>query len=266
MTPRTKAIVAVHLYGQPADMDALQRIADSAGVALDRGRRAGARRSLPRSDAPARSAEPRCFSFYPSKNLGAFGDAGAVVTNDPELAERIRILRDLGQVRKYEHVVAGHNERLDTLQAAVLRRKLPHLDAWNDVAARGGSGLRERARAARPRPPNRGGGAGARLAPLRRSARPSEIVFGRRSPTTGVATGLHYPLPLHLEPVLACLGYRRGEFPVAEDWSLRGFSLPMFAGIEQAEIDAVCRGGRTRNALITPPRSSAGDVRLADDE
>jgi dTDP-4-amino-4,6-dideoxygalactose transaminase len=163
-----------------------------------------------------------------------------VVTDDPAIAEHVRRARDLGQVRKYEHVLAGYNERLDTVQAAVLRRKLPHLDAWN--ASR-------RAAAA---------GYGAALAELDIDlpveaderehvwhlyvARSSERDAVRAAlGEAGVATGLHYPLPLHLEPVLADLGHRRGEFPAAEDWSFRGFSLPMFAGIEKREVAAVSR-------------------------
>jgi len=237
LSERTKAILAVHLYGQPADMDALRRISDSSGVALieDAAQAHGARYGGSRAGSLGRAA---CFSFYPSKNLGALGDAGAVVTNDEDLAERIRLLRDLGQARKYEHVVPGHNERLDTLHAAVLRRKLRHLDGWNDS--------RREAAAAY----------GEALAVLDVDV-PAEAV-GRehvwhlyviraadrdrlRSSLAdlGIATGIHYPLPLHLEPVLASLGHRRGEFPVAEDWTSRGLSLPMFAGIESSEIDAV---------------------------
>ena len=167
LSPRTKAIIAVHLYGQPADMDALQEIADSAGIALieDAAQAHGARYRGRRVGSLGRAA---CFSFYPSKNLGALGDGGAVVTSDPELAERVRILRDLGQVRKYEHVVAGHNDRLDTLHAAVLRRKLPHLDEWNASRRAAAAAYGEVLADLDLDLPIEGGGAGARLAPLRR--------------------------------------------------------------------------------------------------
>jgi len=237
LTSRTKAIVAVHLYGQVADMDALQRVADSAGVPLieDAAQAHGARYRGRRAGSLGRAA---CFSFYPSKNLGALGDGGAVVTNDPELAERIRILRDLGQARKYEHVVAGHNERLDTLQAAVLRCKLRHLDAWNASRRTAAATYRRALAALELDLPTEAEGREHvwHLYVVRSSDRDrlrSSLAEG------GVATGLHYPLPLHLEPVLARLGHRQGAFPVAEDWSLRGFSLPMFAGLEEAEIEAV---------------------------
>ena len=241
LTPRTKAILAVHLYGQPADMDALQSIADSAGVALieDAAQAHGARYRGRRAGSLGRAA---CFSFYPSKNLGALGDAGAVVTSDPDIAERVRILRDLGQVRKYEHVLAGRNERLDTLQAAVLRRKLRHLDTWN--------ASRRAAAAAYGRilddldldldldlPTEAEGREHVWHLYVVRTADRDRVRSSLAD--AGIATGLHYPLPLHLESVLAALGHERGDFPTAEDWSLRGFSLPMFAGIEQAETAAV---------------------------
>ncbi len=128
--PQTKAVVAVHLYGQPADMDAVRRIADRHGLLVvedacqAHGARYRGRRASSLGDAAA-------FSFYPSKNLGAFGDGGAVVTSDDGLADAVRVLRNYGQRRKHEHVVKGYNNRLDTLQAALLRVKLRHLDEWN---------------------------------------------------------------------------------------------------------------------------------------
>jgi dTDP-4-amino-4,6-dideoxygalactose transaminase len=237
ISERTKAVIAVHLYGQPADVDRLQIVADDAGVPLieDAAQAHGARNRGRRVGSLGRIA---CFSFYPSKNLGAFGDAGAVVTDDAEIAERVRLLRDLGQRRKYDHVLPGHNDRLDTLQAAVLRTKLVHLDEWNATrraAARAYAELLE----------------GLELElPVEADDREhvwhlyvvrSDDRDGLREALAGlgVATGLHYPLPLHLEPVLAGLGYRAGQFPAAEDWTSRGLSLPMFAGIRSSETAAV---------------------------
>ena len=237
LTPRTKAIIAVHLYGQPADMDALREIAHASGVALieDAAQAHGARYSGRRAGALGRAA---CFSFYPSKNLGALGDGGAVVTDDPELAERIRVLRDLGQVRKYEHVVAGHNERLDTLQAAVLRCKLPHLDEWNASRRAAAAAYQEAlADLDLDLPIEAEGREHAWHLYVVRSSNRDRLRASLAA--NGVVTGLHYPLPLHLETVLAGLGYARGAFPVAEDWCFRGVSLPMFAGIERPEIAAV---------------------------
>ncbi len=237
VTSRTKAIIAVHLYGQPADMDALQAIADPAGIALleDAAQAHGARYRGRRTGTFGRAA---CFSFYPSKNLGAFGDAGAVVTNDAELADRVRLLRDLGQARKYEHVLLGHNERLDTLQAAVLRCKLEHLDRWNEsrraaaeLYAEALSGLNVELPVVADDREHVW-----HLYVIRRADRDDlrSALAERR-----VATGVHYPLPLHLEPSLAFLSHRRGDFPVAEDWASRGLSLPMFADIEASEIARV---------------------------
>lgn len=237
VTDRTKAILAVHLYGQPAEMDVLQSIADSAGIALleDAAQAHGARYRGSRAGSLGRAA---CFSFYPSKNLGALGDAGAVVTDDPELGERIKLLRDLGQARKYEHVVPGHNERLDTLHAAVLDRKLPHLDGWNDSRRAGAAEYAEALSGLDLDVPLEAAGREHvwHLYVVRAAARDDlRASLGE----LGIQTGIHYPLPLHLEPVLASLGYRRGEFPVAEDWTSRGISLPMFAGIESSEVAAV---------------------------
>jgi dTDP-4-amino-4,6-dideoxygalactose transaminase len=248
-TERTRAVVAVHLYGQPADLDPLLRTADERGFAVIedacqahgatyRGRRVGA------------IGRAGCFSFYPSKNLGALGDAGAVVTDDEELAERIRRGRDLGQVGKYEHVQLGHNERLDTLQAAVLRRKLPLLEGWNELRRRHADAYRLAL-------------SGLELE-LPHEAEEREHVWhlfvvrtserdGLRAvlADAGVATGLHYPVPLHLERVLERLGHGPGDFPAAEDWARRGLSLPMFPELQPAEIERVAaaialssRGGR----------------------
>jgi dTDP-4-amino-4,6-dideoxygalactose transaminase len=237
LTERTKAIVAVHLYGQPADLEPLGRLADAAGVALieDAAQAHGARYRGRLIGSFGRAA---CFSFYPSKNLGAFGDAGAVVTNDGELAEWIRRSRDLGQVAKYEHVLPGHNERLDTIQAAVLLCKLRHLDGWNEARRATSAAYRDALRGLPLDCPVD--------APDREHVwhlyvirlRDRDHVRARLS-AHGIGTGLHYPLPLHLEPVLTGLGHARGDFPVAEDWSDRGLSIPMFAGMEGGEVDAV---------------------------
>lgn len=239
LTERTKAIVAVHLYGQPAEMDALRAIAARAGVSLieDAAQAHGARY---RGRRVGSLGEAACFSFYPSKNLGALGDAGAVVTDDVAIAESVRRARDLGQVRKYEHVLAGYNERLDTVQAAVLRRKLPHLDAWNASRRAAAAAYAERlAQLELDLPVEADDREHVWHLYVVRSGERDSIRAALAE--AGVATGLHYPLPLHLEPVLAGLGHRRGDFPVAEDWSFRGFSLPMFAGIEEREVAAVSR-------------------------
>ena len=239
LTPRTRAVIAVHLYGQAADVDTLLDLAEHYGFdvledacqahgATYRGRRVGA------------LGRVGCFSFYPSKNLGALGDGGAVVTNDAGLADRLRKLRDLGQARKYEHVLPGHNERLDTLQAAVLRAKLPYLEGWNEARRRHARAYDERLADSPVEPPL--------VAPDREHVwhlyvvRSSERERIRSSlAAEGIQTGLHYPVPVHLQEAFASLGCRAGDFPVAERWSREGLSLPMYPELELAEIETAAR-------------------------
>jgi dTDP-4-amino-4,6-dideoxygalactose transaminase len=239
VTSHTRAVIAVHLYGQPADMEPLLELAAHHGfdVLEDACQAHGARYRGRRVGALGRAG---CFSFYPSKNLGALGDGGAVVTNDAELAGRLRKLRDLGQARKYEHVIQGYNERLDTLQAAVLRVKLRYLDQWNEARRHHASQYADRL-----------AGTGLLL---------PETVDGRehvwhlyvvRGPdrdglrasldAVGIQTGLHYPVPVHLQVAFESLGYDAGAFPIAEQWSRNGLSLPMFAALQESEVAAVAR-------------------------
>jgi dTDP-4-amino-4,6-dideoxygalactose transaminase len=235
--PRTRGVLAVHLYGHPANMAPLQELCARHGLflledsaqahgALYRGRRTG---SL---------ANAAAFSFYPSKNLGAYGDGGAVTTDDGELAERIRLLRNLGQSSKYVHVADGWNERLDTIQAAVLRVKLRHLDRWNALrrehAEAYGDGLAE---------------TGVRTPAAANWAEHVWHIFAVRTPrrdelrsalgAEGIATGMHYPVPLHLQPALASLNSKVGAFPVTEALANELLSLPMFPELEPDEIRRV---------------------------
>lgn len=226
ITEKTRAIMPVHLYGQPADMDPIMAIARKHGLRVIedaaqghggyyRGRRVG---SL--GDAAG-------FSFYPGKNLGAYGDGGAVVTNDPDLADKIRLLRNLGQRVKYQHEIKGFNRRLDTLQAAVLRVKLPYLDGWNAA--------RRQAAAAYTR----------HLAglPLITPACPADIepvyhlyvirsqqrdALQQQLKEANIATGLHYPTPIHLQGSYRELGHSQGDFPVTEQLAGEILSLPMY--------------------------------------
>ena len=237
VTPRTKAIVGVDLFGHPCDADAIRAICDANGLAFVedaaqahgaeyRGRRCG---SL---------ADIAAFSFYPGKNLGAYGDAGAVVTDDDELAGRIRVLRDLGQSRKYEHVAIGGNERLDTLQAAVLRVKLRRLDGWNELRRRHAASYTSLLDGAVTTPPRRRAGPNPvwHLYVIRSAAR--DRVRGALG-DANVASGMHYPVPLHLQPALASLGHGPGAFPAAEAWAASALSLPMFPELEQDEVERV---------------------------
>jgi dTDP-4-amino-4,6-dideoxygalactose transaminase len=232
--PRTKAVIAVHLYGQPGDIAPLQELCASRGLALieDACQAHGARY---RGHVVGGLGAAAAFSFYPAKNLGAFGDAGAVTTDDEGLANRIRRLRDFGRTDKYVHVIEGGNERLDTIQAAVLRVKLRHLDGWN---------ARRRASAA-----EYGRALARSTLRLPQTAAWAEHVWHLYVVRTverdairaalgaqGIETGLHYPLPLPFQPALAQLGHVRGEFPVTERWADEVLSLPMFPELESDEI------------------------------
>ena len=237
--PRVRAIVPVHLYGQPADMEPILALAHARGIrvvedacqahgAAYRGRRVGAL-----GDAAA-------FSFYPPKNLGAVGDGGAVVTADAALAARVRLLRDGGRADRDRHVVRGVNSRLDELQAAILRVKLRHLDAWN---------ARRRALAA----VYRDGLAGAPVEPpveaawahhvyhlfvVRSAAREA---LRARLAAAGIDTLVHYPIPLHEQEAFQDPAHRRGAFPNAERDAAEVVSLPLFPQLADEQVARVCR-------------------------
>jgi dTDP-4-amino-4,6-dideoxygalactose transaminase len=243
LTPQTRAILAVHLYGRPAKMDELAQIARRRGVLLledacqAHGARLGERRAGALGDGAA-------FSFYPGKNLGAFGDGGMVVTDDERVAERVRMLRDFGQPSKYQHAILGTNARLDTIQAAILRVKLPQLDGWNAqreaAAARYGALLQDLPLAL-PLPAETGGHV-YHLYAVRHADRDR-----LRSALTAASidSGLHYPSPIHQLEAFASLGYLSGCFPHAEQISREELSLPMFPEItvdqQQRVSDALHR-------------------------
>jgi dTDP-4-amino-4,6-dideoxygalactose transaminase len=235
--PRTKVVLAVHLYGHPADVDPLAELCARHGLALveDACQAHGARYKGRRAGSLGTVA---AFSFYPSKNLGAYGDGGAVTTDDEQLAQRIRVLRNLGQSDKYTHVAEGSNERLDTIQAAVLRVKLRYLDRWN--ALRRGHAEAYAATLA---------GSGVQTPEAASWAEHVWHVYAVRSSrreelrsalaAQAVATGIHYPVPLHQQPALVDSGHVRGTFPVTEAWADEVLSLPMFAELEPHEIEQV---------------------------
>jgi dTDP-4-amino-4,6-dideoxygalactose transaminase len=228
----------VHLYGQPADMDPILEIARRFRLAVieDACQAHGARY---KGRAAGTLGLAGCFSFYPGKNLGAFGDAGAVVTDDEALARRIRMLRDHGQSRKYYHEIEGYNGRLDAIQAAVLRLKLKRLAAWN-AARRENAGLYDRLLAGIP------GVETVRQAAYAQSVYHLYVILtddrdGLQQflAEKGIGTGLHYPLPLHLQQAYAAMGHRPGDFPVSERTAARLLSLPMYAELTRAEIEEV---------------------------
>jgi dTDP-4-amino-4,6-dideoxygalactose transaminase len=242
ITPRTKAIVPVHLYGQTADLDPIMEIArrhnlivieDAAQAhgAEYKGRRVGSIGDL------------GCFSFYPGKNLGAYGEGGAVVTNNPEFVRTIRMLRDWGAEKKYLHVLKGYNYRLEGIQGAILRVKLRYLEGWTES---------RRAHAVQYNQLLAGSGVGT----------PEAMAYGRhvyhvyavRSKhreglqkalqDREVQTGIHYPIPVHLLPAYSELGHKKGDFPHSEQAADEVLSLPMFPELSQAQIETVAEAVR----------------------
>jgi dTDP-4-amino-4,6-dideoxygalactose transaminase len=240
ITPKTKAVVAVHLYGQPADMDALREITNAAGI------------HLVEDCAQAHIAEYKgkkvgglgdiaSYSFYPGKNLGAYGEGGAVTTNDPELAEKVKMLRDHGAHQKYYHESLGHNYRMDGIQGAVLNVKLKYLESWTNCRRNAASAYNEQ------------------LKDVEEIITPAESSFAKHVyhlyviklkngdrealaeylKEKGIATGLHYPVPLHVQKCFENLGYKKGDFPVAEELADTILSLPMYAELTSEQIKNV---------------------------
>lgn len=241
ITSRTRAVIPVHLFGLAADLQPILHIAEREGLwviedaaqaicALYGGRPVGSFGAL------------GCFSFFPSKNLGGAGDGGLITTNNPELADKLKILRVHGSRRKYEYLMVGVNSRLDALQAAILRVKLPHLDSWTEDrrcnAQRYGALFREYDLASQVQVP---------VSPENcyhvfnqytvRVARRDQLQQYLRS--RGIPTEIYYPEPLHLQPALSYLGYRRGDFPETESACRQVLSLPVYPEITEAQQRAV---------------------------
>jgi dTDP-4-amino-4,6-dideoxygalactose transaminase len=248
ITGRTKAIIPVHLYGQMADMDPILAIArkhklvvieDAAQAhgAEYKGRRAGS------------VGDMGCFSFYPGKNLGAYGEGGMVTTSNPEYARTIRILRDWGAETKYRHVLKGYNYRLEGIQAAVLRVKLRYLEGWTE-ARRAAAKTYDRLLT----------GSGVVTPKQATDNRHVYHIYAVRTQqrqlwqealqSRGIQTGIHYPYPIHLLPAHADLNYEQGRFPHSERAALEVLSLPMFPELTEKQTEAVCQAVR---ALAAPP-------------
>jgi dTDP-4-amino-4,6-dideoxygalactose transaminase len=238
ITSKTRAIVPVHLYGQTADMDPILELARKHQLVVieDACQAHGARY---KGRAAGSMGTAGCFSFYPGKNLGAFGDAGAVVTRDFGLVQSIRMLREHGQSRKYYHDMEGYTGRMDAIQAAVLRFKLKRLADWNR-ARRSHAALYTKLLAGIP------GVAVVREAEFAQSVFHLYVILVDRRDglqnflaEKGVGTGLHYPLPLHLQKAYTCMGFKKGDFPVSERTAERLLSLPMFAELTTEQIGYV---------------------------
>lgn len=238
ITSRTKAIIPVHLYGQPADMDPINELAkkyklhvieDAAQAhgAMYKGRRVGGL-----SEAAA------AFSFYPGKNLGAYGDAGALVTSDSETAEKARLLRNHGREEKYTHRVIGYNKRMDTLQAAILRVKLQHLDEWNEAKREIAAYYTDRLSSTALITPS--------VLPDTSPVWHLYVVrcndrdtLRKQLQEAGISSGIHYPIPLHLQPAYAHLELEPGSFPQSESAAQSILSLPMYPELKKVQMDRV---------------------------
>jgi dTDP-4-amino-4,6-dideoxygalactose transaminase len=237
ITPRTKAIMPVHLYGRPADVDPIVEIARRRGLVVIedaaqahgaeyRGRRAG---SL---------GDMACFSFYPGKNLGAYGEGGIVVTESPDYTRTLRMLRDWGAEKKYQHVLKGYNYRMEGIQGAVLRVKLRHLERWTEgrrAAAARYDDLLADGGVVTPEPTTRDRHVYHIYAV--RTDRRQELQDALHAES--IQTGVHYPIPVHLQPAFADLGYRAGCFPHAERAAHEVLSLPMFPELTPEQCAAV---------------------------
>jgi dTDP-4-amino-4,6-dideoxygalactose transaminase len=237
ITPRTRAVLPVHLYGQMTDLGPLRELCDQYGLALieDAAQAHGAEYHGTRAGG---MSQVGCFSFYPGKNLGAYGEGGAITTNDDAIATRVRMLRDHGQSAKYRHEEVGFNYRMDGLQGAVLGVKLRHLDAWN--AARHQAAARYRVLLDDT----------SLVLPCeakdRRSVwhlyvvqHPHRDFLQQALTAAGIGSGLHYPIPVHLQPAYAHLGHGPGDFPVAERVAGECLSLPMYAEITAEQQDYI---------------------------
>ena len=247
ITSKTKAIVAVHLYGQPADMDALKAIAKKHNLILVEDA-AQAHLAEYKGKPVGGLADASSFSFYPGKNLGAYGEAGAVATNNDQLAEKMKMIRDHGAKDKYYHITYGHNYRMEAIQGAVLKVKLKHLPDWTQKRRQVAEKYRKL------------------LSGVEQIKVPVEMDYAKhvyhlfviqvRSSDKdnrshkrdalrgflaekGIATGLHYPVPLHLQQCFSHLGYKKGDFTVAEELAEQGLSLPMFPELTDAQIEYV---------------------------
>ena len=240
ITPRTKAIMPVHLYGQPADMDAINAIARQHGLVVieDAAQAHGSRYKGRRAGVLGDSA---CFSFYPSKNLGCYGDGGAVVTNDPKIAERVAKLRNHGRLSKYQHDELGYGHRLDGIQAAILSAKLPYLDEWNamrrDRASRYTEMLAGLPVETPHTPPDIEPVYHCYTIRLDEGIDRNAVVQHLKDHNIGV--GVHYPVPLHLQPAYSFLGLKSGSYPVSEKASHEVLSLPIYAELSDAQQDYV---------------------------
>jgi dTDP-4-amino-4,6-dideoxygalactose transaminase len=240
ITPRTKAIVPVHLYGQMADMDPIVEIAQKYNLAIieDAAQAIGAKY---KGKTVGEMGTAATYSFFPTKNLGAYGDGGMIVTNNDDVAEKCRVIRVHGSKPKYYHHVLGYNSRLDELQAAILNVKFPHLNRWSEERRKRAAYYTERLNEKL---------SGVIQTPVEKEENyhvfhqytlrvPKRDELQQYLKEQGIATMIYYPLPLHIQPVFKDLGYKEGDFPEAEKAAKEALSLPMYPELKQEEQDYV---------------------------
>ncbi|MAG08662.1 erythromycin biosynthesis sensory transduction protein eryC1 [Candidatus Woesearchaeota archaeon] len=234
ITPQTKVIIPVHLYGQMAEMDVIKEIADKHNLMILEDA-CQAHNAAFNNKKPGFYGDAAAFSFYPGKNLGAYGDAGAVVTDNDEIAEKIRLLRDHGRISKYEHLVEGFNSRMDGIQAAVLNVKLRHLEEWTEMRRKNarlysellkGTDVVAQVEHSKAKHVYH-------LYVIRVKERDRLMDFLK---SKGISTGIHYPIPLHLQPAYKYMNHKEGDFPVTEEYSKEIVSLPMFPELTEEQI------------------------------
>jgi dTDP-4-amino-4,6-dideoxygalactose transaminase len=239
ITPQTRAILPVHAFGHPSDMDQIIGIADAHGVAVVSDA-CEAHGSFYKEQHVVSLGTASCISFYPTKNLGAFGDAGAVLTNDVIIAENVRLLRYHGWSSRFQSAVSSMNSRMDEIQAAILRTKLPHLADWNDrrraIAVRYDLALSQ---------------SGVQPAPAEQWSNPAYYIYVARTHArdrlcqilndAGISTDIHWPTPPHLQPAFAHLGYREGMFPVTEQLCREVLTLPIYPELMDSEVAYICQ-------------------------
>jgi len=240
ITHKTKAIIPVHLYGRPVDMDSIMELSDrynlkvvedaaQAHGAIYKGRKVGT------------IGHVGCFSFYPGKNLGAYGDAGIAVTNNKDIADKIRLLHNHGRNEKYTHLMRGYGYRLDTIQAAVLRCKLKRLQDWNRKRQENACLYKELLKDVKdiilPEKDLASSESVYHLFVIRNKKRDTLQKFLLQK---GIKTGIHYPIPLHLQPAYSYLGKREGDFPKAEIWAKEVLSLAMYPELSKGQIEYIC--------------------------
>ena len=237
ITPRTKAIIPVHIFGQPAKMDEINEVADAHGLKVieDACQAIGAEY---RGKKVGTLADAACFSFFPSKNLGGAGDGGAVVTDDEELAAKVRALRQHGSTKKYYHGLVGYNSRLDALQAAILLVKLGYLDSWNDARREKAERYNELFAGANLVTP-------AALDYIKHVYHLYVVRVPNRASVEAVlkeedvGCGVYYPVPLHLQDVYSGLGYKLGDLPVSEAASHETLAIPLYPELKPEDMDRV---------------------------